>query len=106
MCIRDRALNEQAKHITYMIDQVRSQGGSTIEATSEGEQGWVDEMVDKATLGDRFRAECTPGYYNNEGKTGNTNGFFTGSYGGGPLRFHRILADWRENGKMEGTEIS
>ena len=101
-----QALNEQAKHITYMNDQVRSQGGTTIEATSEGEQGWVDEMVDKAMLGDRFRAECTPGYYNNEGKTGNTNGFFTGSYGGGPLRFHRILADWRENGKMEGTEIS
>ena len=101
-----QALNEQAMHISYMISEVRDQGGSVIEATDEGEQMWVDEMLDKSKLGERFRAECTPGYYNNEGKAGNPDGFFTTSYGAGPIRFHRILSEWRNDGRLEGAEIS
>ena len=101
-----QALNEQAMHISYMISQVRDQGATTIEATAEGEQMWVDEIQDKSKLGERFRAECTPGYYNNEGKAGNPDGFFTTSYGAGPIRFHRILEEWREEGRMDGAAIT
>ena len=101
-----QALNEQAMHISYMISQVRDQGATMIEATAEGEQMWVDEIQDKSKLGERFRAECTPGYYNNEGKAGNPDGFFTTSYGAGPIRFHRILDEWREDGRMDGAAIT
>ena len=101
-----QTLNEQARHITYMLSEVRNEGGSTIECTPEGEQAWLDEMASKARLGARFRAECTPGYYNNEGQTGNPNQFFNGSYGAGPIKFFRILAEWRENGRLEGVAIS
>ena len=52
---RPSSLNEQAMHISYMISEVRDQGGSVIEATDEGEQMWVDEMLDKSKLGERFR---------------------------------------------------
>jgi cyclohexanone monooxygenase len=100
-----QTLNEQAHHITYMLTQLREQGGSAIECTPEGEQAWLDEMASKARLGERFRAECTPGYYNNEGQKGNPNHFFAGSYGAGPIRFFRILSDWRENGRLEGVAI-
>jgi cyclohexanone monooxygenase len=34
-----QTLNEQARHITYILSEARSQGGSTIECTAEGEQG-------------------------------------------------------------------
>ncbi len=101
-----QTLNEQAHHITYMIGKVREAGGSVIECTPEGEQGWLDEMASKARLGARFRAECTPGYYNNEGQTGNPNGFFDGSYGAGPIKFFRILSDWRLDDRLEGVVIS
>ena len=101
-----QALNEQAMHISYMISQVRDQDATTIEATAEGEQMWVDEIQDKSKLGERFRAECTPGYYNNEGKVGNPDGFFTTSYGAGPIQFHRILSEWRDDGRLEGADIS
>jgi len=101
-----QTLNEQACHITYLLDAARAQGGSVIETTPEGEQSWLDEMADKARLGARFRAECTPGYYNNEGQTGNPNQFFSGTYGAGPIRFFRILDEWRENGRLEGVVIS
>ncbi len=101
-----QTLNEQAHHITYMLSSLKDEGGEVIECTAEGEQDWQDEMASKARLGERFRAECTPGYYNNEGKTGNPNGFFTGSYGAGPIKFFRILSDWRENGRLEGVAVS
>ena len=73
--------------------------------TPEAEQEWVDEMIDKARMGERFRAECTPGYYNNEGRAGNGNGFFAANYGAGPVRFFQILQDWRDDGSLPGCQL-
>ncbi|WP_420453152.1 flavin-containing monooxygenase [Ilumatobacter sp.] len=101
-----QTLNEQAVHVAYVLDEVRERGGSRVEVTAEAEQAWVDEMADKARIGARFRAECTPGYYNNEGRAGNPNGFFSASYGEGPVRFFEIIREWRASGDLEGCEIS
>ena len=53
----------------------------------------------------RFYAACTPGYYNNEGKLGNPNGFFAGMYGAGPLPFFDLLEEWRADGELPGVEL-
>ena len=100
-----QSLNEQARHVTYILDQVMAQGGTTVEATVEGETNWVAEMQSKARMGEQFRFECTPGYYNNEGKSGNPNGFFSFAYGAGPLRFFEILEEWRASGTLDGCTI-
>ena len=100
------ALNEQAKHVTYILDQARQRGASRIEATLEAEDMWLAEMRDKARIAERFYAECTPGYYNNEGKLDTSNGFFAGTYGAGPIKFFRILDDWRSTGQLEGVELT
>ncbi len=100
-----QSLNEQARHVTYILDQVKAQGGTTVEATVEGETHWVAEMQSKARMGEQFRFECTPGYYNNEGKSGNPNGFFSFAYGAGPLRFFEILEEWRASGTLDGCTI-
>ncbi len=100
------ALNEQAKHVRFLLETAAEQDATKIEPTLEGEQMWVDEMASKARLGERFRAECTPGYYNNEGKTGNPIGFFSGTYGAGPIRFFRLLDEWRNTGRAEGMSFS
>ena len=63
-------------------------------------------MHAKARIGARFRAECTPGYYNNEGAAENPNGFFSASYGGGPVKFFEMLTAWRESGDLEGCRIT
>jgi cyclohexanone monooxygenase len=97
------ALNEQAKHITYILDQARQRGATTVEVSLDAEEGWQDEIRSKARLGVRFYAECTPGYYNNEGKPGNPNGLFSGNYGAGPLPFFKLLDEWRADGTMPGT---
>lgn len=99
------ALNEQAKHISHIMREARSRGAQTIEASAAGEQGWLDEIKRTAKFGERFRAECTPGYYNNEGKLDNPNGFFTSGYGGGPIKFFRILEQWRDEGTYAGIDF-
>ncbi len=100
------ALNEQAKHVTYILDQARQRGAGRIEATLEAEDMWLAEMQDKARIAERFYAECTPGYYNNEGKLDTSSGFFAGTYGAGPIKFFRILDDWRSTGQLEGVELT
>ena len=100
------ALNEQAKHVCHILDEVAQRGAATVEATPEGEQGWVDEIHAKARLGMKFYADCTPGYYNSEGKAGNPNGLFSGSYGEGPIKFFQILDEWRADGQFSGVSFS
>ena len=99
------ALNEQAKHVSHILRVARERGAATVEATAEGERAWQDEMQRTAKMGERFRAECTPGYYNNEGKVHNPNGFFSSGYGGGPMKFFRILEQWRQSGNFEGVKF-
>jgi hypothetical protein len=54
---------------------------------------------------EQLLAQCTPGYYNNEGGKANKNGFISGQYGGGAVKFFQILEDWRNEGNMEGLEV-
>lgn len=98
-------LNEQAKHVAYILGEARRRGASVVEATADAEQGWVDEMRSKAHLGAKFYADCTPGYYNNEGGGTNPHGYFAAGYGGGPLRFFEIIKDWRDTGRLDGVEL-
>ncbi len=100
-----QALGEQARHVTHLVSEARARGHRVLEATAEGEGGYVDEVRSLARIGQRFYMECTPGYYNSEGAAGNRNGFFSDMYGAGPLRFFEMLQEWRANGDMEGLDL-
>ncbi|MFT7601221.1 MAG: cation diffusion facilitator CzcD-associated flavoprotein CzcO [Acidimicrobiales bacterium] len=100
------ALNEQAKHVTYMMNEARERDAQIIEATVEAEDAWVEEIRVALTVGSRFYRECTPGYYNNEGKLQSPLGLFAGTYVKGPLRFFKLLEDWRSTGELEGVELN
>jgi cyclohexanone monooxygenase len=97
------ALNEQAKHLAYIIKTARDRGLRTVEASEEGEAGWVQHCIDKARDAGDFFENCTPGYYNNEGKTGDRNAQ-DGFYGGGPIAFFQTLEQWREAGDLSGMD--
>ena len=100
------ALNEQAKHIAYILDELRKRGKDTVEASLEAEQSYVDEIRKLSKIGAKFYAECTPGYYNSEGKEENKDGFFSDMYGAGPILFFMLLEQWRSNGEMTGLKLS
>jgi len=97
-------LNEQAKHVAYIIRNGIDKDLRTVEASEEGEQAWVDQCIQKAQLAGDFLQNCTPGYYNNEGKSGE-RGAQDGFYGGGSLEFFKILEDWRKDDEFPGMEV-
>jgi cyclohexanone monooxygenase len=100
------ALDQQARHVAYVIKYGLDKGVRTLEATPEAEADWVATIRRLAGGHEQFYAECTPGYYNNEGKGVKDNGFLAGQYGGGPEEFFKLLADWRDDGGLPGLAIT
>jgi cation diffusion facilitator CzcD-associated flavoprotein CzcO len=98
------ALNEQAKHLTYVLKHCLDNDIRTVETSQEAEDEWVATIKRLANLGKRFYAECTPGYYNQEGKV-DGEGFFSNQYGGGAPEFFDILDGWRAEGNLLGLEM-
>jgi cyclohexanone monooxygenase len=97
-------LNEQAKHLAYVIRRGLDEGAATVEASAEAEQAWIEQCIQKARQTGDFFENCTPGYYNNEGKPGERSAQ-DGFYGGGSPEFIRILEHWRAEGKLAGLVI-
>jgi cyclohexanone monooxygenase len=98
------ALDEQSKHIAYLIRHAVERDVRTLEASEAAEEQWVQTIISFARMGRDFLESCTPGYYNNEGNLSNLaaqNGFF----GGGSIMFFNMLKDWRDKGDLSGLEV-
>ncbi len=99
--------DDQAQHISYIIDEVGKRGKTVAEVTKDAEGAWVAEIKSLQILNTSFQEACTPGYYNNEGRPNS---------GGGPLgievytpginAFNALLKAWRDKGDLEGFELS
>jgi len=98
-------LDEQSKHIAHTVRGTLDRGAAVAEVAEEAEMEWCETMRKKARLGMRFFNECTPGYYNNEGRPDAENGFLSNVYGGGPVEFFQILRDWRADGALAGVNL-
>jgi cyclohexanone monooxygenase len=99
-------LNEQALHVSYIVKRAMDRQARTIEPSQAAENGWVATMESKKNANLKFLQECTPGYYNNEGKPGSGMSLLDAQYGGGPEEFFRIIRDWRDEGSMQGIEVA
>src|SRR5262249_51392274 len=97
-------LNEQSKHIAYIVKHATDRRARAVEVSAAAEQEWIDTIIRLAVLAQQFLEDCTPGYYNNEGKPGERSGQ-NGFYGGGSVEFFRILNEWRAAGGLEGLEL-
>jgi cyclohexanone monooxygenase len=98
-------LEEQARHVAYILNQVSEQGVTRIETSEESEQWWVDRIISLSQNNIKFLESCTPGYYNNEGKPA-ARSVQGGSYGGGPVAFVQVLEQWRAEGDMRGLLLN
>ena len=98
-------INEQSKHIAYVLKHALDTQVRTLEPTEEAEAAWVQKIIDLSLMREAFLRECTPGYYNNEGapeRIAKQNG----SYGAGPVAFVKVLEAWRSEGGLEGLELT
>jgi len=98
-------LNEQAKHLAYIVSHALDTQVRALEVREEAQAEWVQTILDLAVQREAFAAECTPGYYNNEGKP-NPTAAQNGAYGAGPVAFVKVLEDWRAEGALKGLEVT
>ncbi len=99
-------LNEQSLHIAYIVKHAMSRQARTVEASAGGEAEWVATMEQLKNNNLKFLMECTPGYYNNEGRPGTGTSLLDAQYGGGPEEFFRIIREWRDEGSLKGVEVA
>jgi cyclohexanone monooxygenase len=97
-------INEQSKHLAYIVAEAQKRQAHVVEASGAAEKEWVDTIMSLAIMRQKFFEECTPGYYNNEGKP-STLAARNGSYGAGPVAFVKVLEEWRADGSLKGLEL-
>ncbi len=99
------AIDEQSRHIAYVVGHALKNGVKTLEPTQAAEDAWVETIVQLSRFGRDFLESCTPGYYNNEGKLSDLAAQ-NGSYGAGPDAFFQRMKEWREAGRLDGLELA
>ncbi len=97
-------LDESSRHVAAIVSHMGERGHSTIEATREAEDAWADQIVTHAVngTGGIGGSDCTPGYYNNEGRPLDGPPW-SASYGKGSIEFFRLTEAWRQSGEFEGV---
>ena len=98
------SLDEQSIHLAYILQKIIDKGATRVEASQEAEEQWIQTIIEKARLTADFQENCTPGYYNNEGKINQTPQ--NNTYGGGPIEFFSLMKKWRSKDSLEGLEIN
>jgi hypothetical protein len=73
-----------------MIEQAEARQTGYIEPSAEAEECWVG-FVRRTSRPNPVLAECTPGYYNNEGQSVASRD----GYSGTAVEFHELLRKWR-----------
>ncbi|MGC2997933.1 flavin-containing monooxygenase [Streptomyces sp. G35A] len=85
-------LDEHAVHAAALVAAAEAKG-AVIEPSRQAEDAWLAVMAEDAADHEWFHAECTPGYYNGEGR-GRPNAPL--AYPHGAFAFHDLLKRWRE----------
>jgi cation diffusion facilitator CzcD-associated flavoprotein CzcO len=91
--------------IAKVIAHARSLGATQVEVTADAEKAWVAKL-ESGTGPMLGNADCTPGYYNNEGgEMGRRERMGFIGYPEGPVAYFAYIDGWRKSGKFEGLEF-
>jgi cation diffusion facilitator CzcD-associated flavoprotein CzcO len=99
-------LSDCAVTIAKVIDHARESGHTVVEPTDVAEKEWVELMAQgrQTIFGD---PDCTPGYYNNEGRPLDTAyNFAAAGYPLGAAAFFDFVDQWRNTGEFSGLTFS
>jgi cyclohexanone monooxygenase len=98
-------LGESARQFAFMVRYCRDNQVRSFEPREEAEHAWVEKLHAMAGMRDRYDAECTPSYYNNEGKPEEGAGL-NSFYPGGSDEFLSMMHAWCDAGSFEGMDLS
>jgi cyclohexanone monooxygenase len=101
-------LSEGGKTIAAVVRHALDHDITVVEATAEAEDAWMDLLHREGrAFGAGFLADCTPGYYNNEGQPAEPgSGIVAVGYPEGPVAFFALMEKWRTDGQFEGLSLT
>ena len=98
-------LQEQAEQVTYLVTRAIDEGWETVETTPEAEAAWQEEIAKVNELRRPFQEACTPGYFNAEGRVGDTRSSITSGSYRPATAFFRAWREAREAGELPGLVV-
>jgi cyclohexanone monooxygenase len=99
-------LTESARTIAAVVRHAEEIGASEVEVTREAQDAWVDLLLTGPGRSLRNAPDCTPGYYNNEGKDPGPAAALAVGYPLGAFAYFRYLDDWTRSGDFEGLAFN
>ncbi|HXI04929.1 MAG: flavin-containing monooxygenase [Bradyrhizobium sp.] len=97
-------LTDSARTIAMTVGHARMIGAKEIEVTKEAEDRWVELLL--TGFGRMIGSQdCTPGYYNNEGREPGPAAKLNVGYPAGAYAYFRYIDTWRSSGQFEGLEF-
>jgi len=100
-------LEEAAHHMGVIVAHMEDRGFETIEPTQESEEAWANEIVASTqnAVGGVGGSDCTPGYYNNEGRA-QEGPAWSSNYAKGSIAFFQVAKAWRSSGDFHGVRFT
>ncbi len=98
-------LTEAGSTIAAIVNHALDRNAEQVEATAEAEDAWI-ALLESNPRSFGGNPDCTPGYYNNEGKPMDSKMKLGASgYPDGPVAFFDYIAKWRTDGEFTGLEF-
>ena len=98
-------LTDSAKTAAAVVSHMVDNGFDVVDVTREAQDAWMERLTPNPVM-TSFLAECTPGYYNNEGHFDSRQFPLAGGYHKGAPAYFRYIDQWRESGDFAGLEFS
>jgi cation diffusion facilitator CzcD-associated flavoprotein CzcO len=97
--------SEAGTTIAAVVAHALAAGADEVDVTRDAEDSWVT-LLESSTRAFIGNPDCTPGYYNNEGRPVGRRERLNGSgHPDGPVAYFRYIDEWRSTGEFEGLEF-
>ena len=98
-------LTEAGSTIAAILRHALDEDASIVEVTPGAEQAWV-AMLEANPRSFGGNPDCTPGYYNNEGRPiGRRERLNSSGYPDGPVAYFDYIGRWRQTGEFAGLSF-
>jgi cation diffusion facilitator CzcD-associated flavoprotein CzcO len=97
-------LTEAARTIALVVSHALENGFKEIEVTREAEDSWIELLLTGPgmMIGS---PDCTPGYYNNEGREPGPAARLNVGHPAGAMAYFKYIDAWRNTGEFEGLQF-
>lgn len=95
---------ESARVFAKLVKDCLDKGIGEIEPSADAEEKWFQHIEALSGARANYDNQCTPGYYNNEGRPDGMSGALS-FYPGGPAAFIPMMRKWADDGTYEGMTI-